>query len=406
MRFITVKGGKPLLGDVIVNGSEIAAEVILVASLFSNENIVISNISRSQKVLSIVDFINDLGGKIEWVGSNKLCVNCAGLRVLEKQSSVKTLPLLITVPFLFRFGGVKFPRALIDEKDILELKGAEKKFFNLGIKYLISSDFVEMHIAKPSVGAISLENASVKEVAFWMMVLSFISGESTINNVCDSPIIDDLVSFFNLIGGDIVKDSPKTIKIVGNNLFKGGEFTLSGSRLETVFFSAGAILTSGNVAVRGISRDSIVDFINKLSQLGVGYEFSNDELRVWPSGNPLQPINVKGSPYVTLILTKVFGESLVTAGSIDSFEYIKDLNRMGARINSPEQSTNGYTIKISGPIKLQGTKLHVTDSCSGLVLLLAALSAEGKSEITGYESIEKAYPGIYAKLLDLGADIE
>ena len=234
----------------------------------------------------------------------------------------------------------------------------------------------------------------------------------------------------------IQRTDAKTIKVVDANVFKGGTFSVQSDKNEACMFATAAFVTGGNISIKPINRAPIISFVNTLSKLGCLYEFNKDELRVWAPGGDIAPLNVTTNfapgfvpawqPLITLALTKSTGESLVhDTVYTDRWDFTKDLNRMGAKIqlfkpselnieavvnddsyDASEKGEPKSVAKIIGPTILKGSKLAIQDLKAGAVLILAALTATGKSEVSGIEHIERGYEDLLGKLVGLGANIQ
>jgi UDP-N-acetylglucosamine 1-carboxyvinyltransferase len=263
----------------------------------------------------------------------------------------------------------------------------------------------------------------------------FAQGETVINNAAEEAEIEDLVNFINLIGGNVKRVEPRVLKINGKNIFKGGKFEIQPDKNEAVLFAVAAVVTGGNISIEGIDKSHLTSFVNTLTKIGCKYEFSGDEMRVWSSGEKLLPVEITTAPApgfmtdwqpaTSLLLTVAEGvSSIYDTVYSNRFGYIKDLNRMGAKIDllTPSQaglamklSDDSYDLqklgepftvaKITGPTKLKGVKLDVWDLNSGPALLLATLCAEGRSEVGSMHRIEGFYENFVERLIGLGAKI-
>jgi UDP-N-acetylglucosamine 1-carboxyvinyltransferase len=263
----------------------------------------------------------------------------------------------------------------------------------------------------------------------------FISGETTVNNASEESEIEDLIACANLMGGSVERTDPKTLKITGSTIFKGFRFEIQPDKTEAATFAAAAILTKGNIEIRGVNRNVFIPFANFLSRIGARFEFVDGGIKVWRHEEQPIPLQLNISPtpgfipdwqsLATLVLTQAEGESLVhDTVYYNRFSYTTDLNRMGAEIELIKPSTVGLmpvisddsydfdklgeaetVAKIIGPRKLRGERLQIPDFKYGAVLVLAALSAEGKSEIIGIENIEEYFENFVGKLQLLGAKI-
>lgn len=198
-------------------------------------------------------------------------------------------------------------------------------------------------------------------------------------------------------------------------------------RNEAVSFACLAIATNGKILVREAVQDHLITFLNVVRRLGAEYEVVPEGIKFWKA-NSLKPLEVETAVHpgfmtdwqqpVAVVMTQADGVSKIHETIYeDRFGYIKDLNFLGAKIeifeDSPKNSprnfsgTGSYRLaEITGPTKLKGNKMEVKDLRSGIVNVIAALVAEGESEINGIEEIDRGYEKIDERLAELGADIE
>ena len=263
----------------------------------------------------------------------------------------------------------------------------------------------------------------------------FLPGETEISNPSEEYEIDDLIGLLCLMGADVKRTESAKIKINGATIFKGTDFEVCSDKSEIATFASAAVLTKGNISIKNVKRDSVLQFMNFLNKIGARFEFSENELRVWRHEEELNPQKIDVAPtpgfvpdwqsLAVLILTQANGESIVhDTVYVDKFGYCVDLNRMGAKIDVVTPSEAGIKVvisddsynldsegepktvaKISGPTKLRGERLTIQDFKYGAVLVLAALTAEGKSEIIGIENVDYYFEDFTDKLKLLGAKI-
>lgn len=438
MSTVLIEGGKPLQGTVKISGAKNSALKIIAAALFVNEDVILENVPRMGNVISDLEIITALGGKVEWIGSNKLLINASGLNTFEipfDLGSKYRTAALHAAALVFRFGKAIIPipggckiglRPMNRWIDTWEALGIDVTHDDINF-YLEASNLKSANINFKVSTHMGTDNA----ILFSM----FVPGETTILNAAEEPEIDDLIAFINLIGGDVKREDSRKIKVNGKNNFNGGTFKIMADRNEVVTYAIAALITNGNVTMRGVDRTNLLAFTNVLTNMGAKYEISQGEMRVWRAGEQLTPVDVTTAPYpgfmtdwqplITLLLTQVSGISLVHDTVYwDRFGYTTDLNRMGAKIELMKPSEVGIEVvisedtydienlgepktvaKIIGPTKLRGAKINIPDLRAGASLVLAALAAEGKSELLGYENVTRGYEDFTTKLADLGANI-
>ncbi|MFZ2664236.1 MAG: UDP-N-acetylglucosamine 1-carboxyvinyltransferase [Patescibacteria group bacterium] len=438
MPSIIVEGGIPLMGTVLVSGAKNSALKLIPAAMFSNEDVILSNIPRIKAVFDDLEMISSIGGKAEWVGPNTLILNGSTVNTheipLEIGSKYRTA-MLLAGPLLFRFGKVSIPK----HKSLSFKSGPVNRILDtwktLGFRVEEDNDYYKIFSENSNGASIVFRTSSHTATDNAILSSVFVQGETTIANASEECEIDDLIEMLNQMGASVERVEPRKIKINGVSIFKGSKFEVCPDKSEIATLAAAAIVTKGNISIKGVKKDAMVQFVNFLDKIGVKFELSGDELRVWRHDEDIQPLHLEISAtpgfvsdwqsLATLILTQANGESTVhDTVYTDRFGYTVDLNRMGAKIEVVKPSDAGVIpvisddsydydklgepnilAKIKGPSKLKGERLNIDDFRYGAVLVLAALCAEGKSEIIGVENVESFFEEFINKLKSLGAKI-
>jgi len=435
---IIVEGASPLVGSVKISGAKNSALKLLSLALHSNEDSVIDNVHHIDNLISDIEIIKSVGGTVEWLGSNRLMVNGSKTNSYEIPYDIgsgQRTCILLAGPLLFRFGKAIIPKFRRTGYSSNPINRHIDMWKSLGINIEEDSKYVYLSSEKISSGTINFKVPSHMATDNAVLSSIFIQGETVINNASEESEIDDLLAASCLMGADVRRTDPKTILVNGNNILKGFKYSIQGDKTEAATLAAAAILTRGNIEIKGIEKSVFIPFANFLTKIGARFEFTDNGVKVWRHDESINSSQVNISPtpgfipdwqpLAVLILNQAEGVSYVhDTVYTDRFEYIKDLNRMGAEIelikpssinNLPIVSDDSYNIKeegeplsvakITGPKKLRGERLQILDFKNGAVLLLAALSAEGKSEIIGVENIEEYFESFLTKIKSLGAKI-
>ncbi len=426
------------MGTVDICGAKNSALKIISAALFSNEDVILDNVPKIQNILSDIEVVESVGATVSWIGANRLMINGSKINSYEipyELGSRQRTSLLLAGPLIFRFGKARIPKFKPTAYKPGPLNRHLDMWKTLGIK--VEEDERYYYLDAENIKPASINFRTSSHMATENAILSslFLPGETTISNASEECEVEDLINCANLMGAQVQRTDPRTVKIIGNTIFKGFRYTIRGDKSEAATFAAAAILTNGNIEIRGIDREIFIPFANFLSRIGVRFEFFEGGVKVWRNDEIPLPTQVNVSPtpgfvpdwqsLAVLLLTQADGESCVNdTVYINRFSYVSDLNRMGAEIELVKPSTVGLApvisddsydfekqgeaetvAKIIGPRKLKGERLQITDFRNGAVLVLAALSAEGKSEIMGVESIEEYFENFVNKLQSLGAKI-
>ena len=436
---IFIEGGTPLMGTVSVSGAKNSASKLIYASMFSNEDVVLNNVPRIKTIMNDIDVIQSIGGRAEWIDTNSLSLNGSQINTYEVPveigSKYRTSSLLAG-PLLFRFGKAFIPKYKSPDDKVRPINRFVDTWNSLGFQVQEDEDYLKLFndgSAKGSTINFKVTSHTATDNAILSSV--FIPGETIISRASDEPEVEDLINFLNGLGGFVEKPESGKIKITGTNIFKETSYDVCSDKSEIATFAALAVLTKGNISIKNVKRDLVLQFINFLNKIGARFEFSGDELRVWRHSEDLVPQNLEISPapgfipewqsLAVLLLTQATGESIVhDTVYVDRYGYCVDLNRMGAKIDIvtpsevglvPVISDDSYDIekegepktvaKISGPTKLKGERLMLEDFKYGAVLILAALCADGKSEIIGLDIVNYFFEEFVDKLISLGAKI-
>lgn len=439
MPSIYIEGGVPLMGSVSVSGAKNLASKLIYASMFSNESVVLNNVPRVRAVMDDIEVIESVGGEAEWLGTNTLSLNGSKISSheipLEVGSKYRT-SLLFVGPLLFRFGKAFIPNFNSRDGKVRPINRFLDTWQSLGFRVEEEGEYIKVYKeGSEECSDINFKNISHTATDNAILSSVFLRKDTFISNASEDTEVDDLIQFLNLIGADVKRVDSGRIEITGSGIFKEAIFDIGPDKLEVAVFASLAVLTAGNISIKSVNRDSILQFINFLNKINARFEFSENELRVWRHSEEITPLDIEISPspgfifdwqpLATLILTQAEGESTVhDKVYVDRFGYWVDLNRMGAKIDlvTPSEvglqahvSDDSYNIessgepktvaKITGPTKLKGERLSIENFKYGPVLVLAALAAEGKSEIIGIEHINYFCEDFIDRLISLGAQI-
>lgn len=438
MSKLIIEGGFPLEGDVTPSGSNDSALKLIIGALFSNEEVLLDNISKTYLTDLLLPIIESLGARVEWIAKNRLLINASSIHthvVPYALGSKLRLSSMLAGPLLYRFGKAVIPKpqnTLVPASPINRWIDTWK---SLGIE--VSTNETEIILeSKEIVGStINFKISTHNGTANAILSSIFAAGETTINNAAEEDEINDLIEFLIRLGANIERPEPRRIKITGTNVFGSAQFFAQPDKIETIAYATAALVTKGNLTIKDIGQLELTSFLNFLTKIGARYEYSKPNLNVWYGGEDLSSTTQSAAPspgfladwlpFAALLLNFADGESLLhDTIYIDRLGFITDLNRMGASMELVRPSTvslqgvisdesydyeslgEPYTvIKINGPKKLKGVRLNLNDYRYDTLLVLAALSAEGKSEISGIENMQVRHEGLFDKFNNLGAHI-
>lgn len=414
MSRLIIKEGKPLKGRVRASGAKNSVLPIIAASLLADGKSTIYEIPYLNDVKIMCELVKYLGASVEISeDSTRLEISC---RTLSDSTAPYELvnkmraSFLVAGPLLARTGAARISLpggCAIGSRPIdLHLKG----FTALGASITQGHGYIE---AKKSGrlkgGKIYLDFPSVGATENIMMAASLAEGATTIENAAIEPEIVDLATFLTTMGAEIKGAGTDTIKISGVKELKPACHTIIPDRIEAGTFMVAAAITGGDVVVENVVTDHLKPISAKLREAGV--EVSEELSSVHVKGGNVKAVDIKTHPYpgfptdmqsqMTSLLSVASGTSMVIETVFENrFMHVSELKRMGACIK-----VEGRSAIIEGCGKLTGAEVKATDLRAGAALILAGLTAEGTTEITNVEHIDRGYIKIDEKLRSLGADI-
>lgn len=414
---IVIEGGVPLVGEIKLSGSKTLALKLIYASLLSGENCILNNVPRIKYVEEDLDFLQELGVSVSWVGQHKLFLNAAGMTGFDttRATSLDFSTYLLVVPALIhKFGKAFIPKTKNNKIRERRFEEFATLLVSVGLDIEESGEGYYIEARKMTASEVSLPSPSRFLTELAIMTCLSITGESLISNTSFDNEIDDLITFCVEMGAQVERLDDGRISVMGVGVLKSVSYELPFDRDEAVFFATCALLTRGNITLSPVERHKLLPFLNWLAKIGGNFEFSSDDLRVWESGSglvnipklkigPFPDLPTDCQPFSTLIATFAEGDtSIIESPKATNLGFISELNRMGAKISLLE-STSEITIEILGGRKLKGDRLIASDPRVIAILWCAALVSSGKSTLSGYELIENYYEDFYSKIQSLGA---
>ena len=417
MQKIRTVGGQRLVGEVRLSGSKNATVAVLAAAILpASGQTILTNVPRISDVLTLLDILRYVGVKVDFTGnvvtldSTSLVTSEAPYELIRKmRASFQVLG-----PLLARFGEARV--ALPGGCDIgarpvdYHVKGLER----LGARTTVEHGFVQATVPNGLHGAdIYLDRSSVGATTHLMTAAALGSGITTISNAAQEPDVVSLANVINLMGGKVRGAGTKDIVIEGVKALRGAEYHMDTDRIEAGTFAVAAAITHGDLFIQGAIEDHVQPITRKLAEAGVTVNFSDDGVRVRvPKTRTLNAISITSSPYpgfptdvqpqFAAMLTLAHGTSIITETMFERrFKHIDELARMGAKIK-----TESNAAIIEGVPRLTGAPVAGSDLRATAALVLAGLAAEGTTDITGVQYLDRGYEGFEPKLREVGATIE
>ena len=411
-----VQGGKPLFGEVEISGAKNAAVAIIPAALLVDGVCRIENIPQISDVTMSLKILEQLGAGIRSINPHTVEIDCTHIHTTrtsyELSRKIRASYYLIGA-LLGRFGQaeVAMPGGC-NFGGVRPIDQHVKGFTALGAKVVVEGGFIH---ASANTGRLKganvyLDVVSVGATMNIMMAAVMAEGNTVIENAAKEPHIVDLANFLNSMGANIRGAGTDTIKIRGVSQLTGGSYAIIPDQIEAGTYMAAVAATGGQVLVKNIIPKHMDCITAKLVEMGVEVQENEDTLLVRRTKR-LQKTNIKTLPYpgfptdmqpqITAALSLAEGTSLVTEGVWSSrYRYVDELKRMGANIQVDDK-----TAVVEGVDHLTGAPIQAYDLRAGAALVIAALAAQGQSEISNVQYIERGYEDIVSKFRALGADI-
>lgn len=413
MEKYVVKGGGKLSGEVTISGAKNAIVAILPTTILSDEPCVIENIPNISDVNITLQIMSEMGAEIRMLNKNTYRIDTRPLRNMpipyEKAKLMRaTTYFLGTLLGRFHSAHVSMPGGCnLGDRPIDQHL---KCFAALGAECEIDGGMINLHADKLTGNQIFFDKNSVGATINGIMAAVKADGLTIIENAAKEPHVVDLANCLNSMGADIIGAGTDVIKIRGVKELHGTTYSVIPDQIEAGTFMAAAAATRGNVLIRNVIPKHLEPITNKLLKIGVQVEQYDDSVRVIGGDNyigtsiktmPHPGFPTDMQPQMSALLTCAKGASMVTESIFDNrFRYVDELRRMGANI-----SVEGRVAVIEGVERLKGAPVKATDLRAGAALIIAALSAEGTSEIFDIFHIERGYENMEVKLRNLGADI-
>ena len=414
MQKLEVVGANKLKGQIKISGSKNASLPILAATLLSRKKIYLKNLPRVRDIETMVSLLQSLGSKVNFNKNNLVINNLKQSKSFASYSLVKTMRagILVLGPLLAKFGKAKVSLpggCAIGTRPVdIHLDALSK----LGVKYKIVQGYVHATAPKGLIGTkIRFSKISVGATENLIIAASFAKGTTILSNCAIEPEIKDLVNFLKIMGCNIKWTSKRSIKIVGVTEVKEITYTVMFDRIEAGTYLVAAAVTAGNLKIKNIVPKIIQTEINTLKKIGAKINVKKEEVHI--IGNKkIRSINIKTAPYpgfptdlqaqIMVLLCKANKQSVIKEDIFENrFMHVAELNRMGAKI-----SIDGNTAKVTGNINFAAAELMATDLRASVSLILAALSAKGKSVINRIYHLDRGYENIEKKLKKVGAKIK
>lgn len=413
MEKLNIAGGDPLRGTVHISGAKNSAVALIPATILADSPVTIEGLPHISDIDTLRDLLEEIGGKVTFE-KGEMVVNPASMISMPlPNGKVKKLraSYYLMGAMLGRFkqaviglpGGCHLGPRPIDQ----HIKGFEA----LGAEVTNEQGAIYLRAEKLVGARIYLDVVSVGATINIMLATVLAEGKTVIENAAKEPEIIDVATLLASMGAKIKGAGTDVIRIEGVESLHGRRHSIIPDRIEAgTFLIAGAAM-GDEVVLDNVIPTHLESITAKLREMGFTIETSNDQMLIVGRNEGLKPVDIKTLVYpgfptdlqqpMTALLTKAKGTSVVTDTIYSArFKHIDELRRMGANMK-----VEGRSAIITGQTRLQGAKVKASDLRAGACLVVAGLMADGVTEITGLEHIDRGYSMLEEKLEGLGATI-
>lgn len=413
-----IKGGNPLRGEVSIGGAKNSVLKLMAAAILVPGPVKIHNVPELTDVEIMLEVIRQMGIKIDYnkvektvvIDATEITSITAKYELVSKmRASFIVLGALVS---RCREAVVALPGgcAIGERRVDFHIKGLE----TLGAKMKIENGYVHAKASKLTGGDVYLDIPSVGATENIMLAAVLAEGSTHIQNAAQEPEIVDLANFLNAIGAEVIGAGTSEITINGVKLeqLHPVEYTTIPDRIEAGTFMSMIVGTRGKAVIRDIFPAHLTFFTNKLIKMGANIKLVDPTSIEVSCRNRLNSINFVTQPYpgfptdlqsmAMALLVTANGVGIITESLYENrFMQVPELRRMGADIH---QDRNHAIIK--GVKKLSGATLSASDLRAGASLVVAALMADGNSEVKNLYHIDRGYEKFESKIQLLGGKIE
>jgi UDP-N-acetylglucosamine 1-carboxyvinyltransferase len=410
---LLITGGRRLVGEIRVGGAKNSALKVMAAALLAEGRTELGNVPDIADCRTMTDVLGRLGAGVERRDS-AITIDASG--PLEPETPYELVrrmraSILVLGPLLARSGrarvampgGCNIGRRKID----LHIRGLER----MGAEFSYDHGYLVAEAPARLQGAVlSLDFPSVGATENLLMAAVSAAGTTVIENAAREPELQDLADFLVAMGARIEGVGTPTIEVEGVDTFTPTTHTVIPDRIEAGTFAVAACVTRGNVTLGGARADHLDLVLAKLDEAGARISVEESGVRVTMDERP-RSVDLVTLPYpgfptdlqppIMALLATADGTSIITENVFESrFMFVDELNRMGADIR-----TEGHHAVVRSVDRLSSAPVRALDLRAGAALILAALGADGVTEIADVGHVDRGYEDIDSKLSALGAEV-
>lgn len=425
-----ITGGSPLKGEIEISGAKNVASKMMIASLLTDGEVILTNVPRQQETQITQEIITAVGAQVDWVDeytvrTKTIAISSNSVRELSRKNRISILAI---APLLHRAGEAFVPLVGGDAIGPRPVNFHIDALQKMGAVIVETSEGYHATAPKGLKGAlIELPYPSVGATETTLLAGVLAKGRTMIRNAAGEPEIKELIMMLQNMGAIIQINANRSIEIIGVEHLHGTRVTVMPDRIEAASYASMALGTAGEIFVRGAQHVHMMTFLNAVRKIGGEYEVGPEGI-LFRGSNQLKGLELETDthpgfmtdwqqPFV-VALTQAKGTSVVHETVYEErFGYTDALKKMGADIalfsnclGEIDCRFKGQNYKhsavITGPAKLRASEVEIPDIRAGLAFVVAALVAEGTSTLTGIHHLDRGYERLQEKLQGVGAKIE
>ena len=422
---IRIKGGRPLNGTIPISGAKNAALPLMIASLLTDEPLILENVPRLADVALLQRILGNHGVDITVPGKRPgdtphggQILNISAANIVDTTAPYELVSKMrasfwVVAPLVARMGEARVSMpggCAIGTRPVdllimaLECLGAE---IEIEAGYVIAR-------AKKGLrgGDIRFPKVTVSGTHTALMAASLARGTTVIENAAREPEIGDLADCLVKMGARIAGAGTSRIVVDGVPRLSGARHSVLPDRIETGTYAMAVAMTGGDVVLEGARADLMQSGLDTLAQAGATVAETNSGIRVSRNGSGLEPVTVTTEPFpgfptdlqaqLMALMTRAQGTSRITETIFENrFMHVQELARLGARIR-----LDGEAAIIEGVRELKGAPVMATDLRASVSLVIAALAAQGETTVNRVYHLDRGFERLEEKLSNCGAEIE
>jgi UDP-N-acetylglucosamine 1-carboxyvinyltransferase len=422
---IRILGGNQLNGTIAISGAKNAALPLMIASLLTDETLILDNVPRLADVAQLQRILGkhgvDITAQGKRVGDREYqgqTLHISAANVIDTTAPYELVSRMrasfwVIAPLIARMreakvslpGGCAIGTRPVD----LLIMALEK----LGAEILIDGGYVIARAPQGLRGSpIEFPKVTVGGTQVALIAATLAKGTTTITNAACEPEIADVAACLNKMGARIVGAGSARILVEGVERLHGARHAVLPDRIEAGTYAIATAMAGGEVQLSGARPELLQSPLEVLKQAGVEISVNNEGIRVARNGCGIRPVSVATAPFpgfptdlqaqLMALMVCAQGESQITETIFENrFMHVQELARFGARI-----SLSGETARIDGIAQLRGAPVMATDLRASVSLVIAGLAAEGETMVNRVYHLDRGFERLEQKLKACGAAIE